>query len=116
MIVVGTEWLIDAAGCSAETLRDAETLRAGAAAFAVWRAGCRFLWPRLVLTTVAAVAVAAVDNVPPAVPLAIMLVGMAAGAVIEQYTDPNPANPAWRVSSAAAPSPMHGAPPRSTPG
>jgi low temperature requirement protein LtrA len=65
-------------------------LFSGAAALAVWRAGCRLLWPRLVLTATAAAAVAAIGTVPPAVPLAVMLLGMAARAVVEQVWDPNP--------------------------
>ena len=77
-------------------------LFSGATALAVWRAGCRLLWPRLVLTGAAALTVAAVGNVPPAVSLAVMLAGMAASAAVEQFTNPNPAHTPWRGARPAA--------------
>jgi low temperature requirement protein LtrA len=66
-------------------------LFSGAAALAVWRAGCRLLWQRIALTAAGALAVTAVGSVPPAVPLGIMLAAMAASAAVEQFVDPRPA-------------------------
>jgi low temperature requirement protein LtrA len=65
-------------------------LFSGFTALAVRRCGYRLLWPRLVCTGAAALAVAVLPDVPPALALAIMLLGMAATAVIEQRADPVP--------------------------
>lgn len=65
-------------------------LFSGAAALAVWRAGCRLLWHRFALTAAGAIAVAFLGPTPPAVPLAIMLVVMVASATVERFVDPRP--------------------------